>query len=482
MAVARFGVFDFDVETQELRRQGRRVHLTGQAAMVLTILLSRRGDVVTRDELKRALWSDATFVDFDRSLNFCVSSLRAALRDAARSPRFVETLPRRGYRFIGDLVDVESVAAVHARPGLAVQRLALLDHRLAAGALVVMLATQHPAHPIAHSRTTAPSEARAAFNRAMDDSERGDAGRRRSIAALKAAVRTDPRFAEAHYALADLYLDLGLKRELPTSPAFAEAEAAARKALALEEAAETRQVLGVARLLGAWDWTTSRAELARAVALAPKWDMGLAAYARLLSAAGDDASAIDVIGQAEAVSPTCEIILFDAGAIYARARQFGTATEKFRRALEFGPPRSMPSARWTAEVQLRLLRIAVVRGDWTAAHAAAGAIIAANGEPLEVQRRFALQDPRQAVERFLRRSIQKMTSNAGTGLSPTRIATFYALLAEPDTAVEWLETAAFDRDPELVYALRDPDFDGLHGRDEFDALDRRVRGDVPASR
>ena len=133
-------------------------------------------------------------------------------------------------------------------------------------------------------------------------------------------------------------------------------------------------------------------------------------------------------------------------------------------------------------IQLRLLRIAAVRGDWTAAHAAASAIIAVNGEPPEVQRRFALQDPRQAVERFLRRSIEKMTSNAGTGLSPTRIATFYALLAEPDAAVEWLEKAAFDRDPELVYALRDPDFDRLHGRDEFDALDRRVRGDAPASR
>jgi DNA-binding winged helix-turn-helix (wHTH) protein/tetratricopeptide (TPR) repeat protein len=472
MASVRFGVFDFDVDSRELRRQGRRVHLTGQAAMVLTILVKRRGQVVTRDELKRALWSDATFVDFDRSLNFCVSSLRAALQDAAKSPRFVETLPKRGYRFIGDVAAIESTDAAPA-PVPVVRRVALVDHRVAAAALVLTLAIQHPAHPIAHSRSTATPAARAAFDRAIDASERGDTERRRSIAALRAAVRTDPRFAEAHYALADLYLDLALKRELPMMPALVEAEDAARKALALEDAPETHQVLGIARLHAAWDWTAAKTELARAVALAPKWDMGLAAYARVLSAAGSDEEAIDVISRAEAISPTCDLILFDAGTIYARARHFAMAEDKFRRALEFGPPRSMLRSDWTVDVQLRILRMSVIRGERLAARAAAEAILAANGEPEDVRRRFALQDPRLAVERFLRRSVEMMTANARTG-SPTRIATLYALLEEPDSAVEWLEKAARDGDPDLVYALRDPDFDKLRGRPRFEAL--RARG------
>src|ERR1051325_2761397 len=102
MALVRFGVFDLDLDTGELRRAGRRVHLTAQASKVLTLLASRPGDTVTRDELKRHLWAVDTFVDFDRSLNFCVAAVRAALRDDARSPRFIETLPRRGYRFVAE--------------------------------------------------------------------------------------------------------------------------------------------------------------------------------------------------------------------------------------------------------------------------------------------------------------------------------------------------------------------------------------------
>src|SRR5262245_11678155 len=100
MATVRFGVFELDLETGELTRHGRRVHLTPQAAKVLTLLASRPSAVVTRDELKRHLWGEDTFVDFDRSLNFCVAAVRAALRDSALSPRFIETVPRRGYRFI----------------------------------------------------------------------------------------------------------------------------------------------------------------------------------------------------------------------------------------------------------------------------------------------------------------------------------------------------------------------------------------------
>src|SRR6185503_7895718 len=96
----RFGVFELDAEAGELRRVGVVVRLQPQALRVLVALLERPGAVVSRLELRRLLWGEATFVGFDRSLNFCLSSLRRALRDDARNPRFVETLPGRGYRFI----------------------------------------------------------------------------------------------------------------------------------------------------------------------------------------------------------------------------------------------------------------------------------------------------------------------------------------------------------------------------------------------
>lgn len=96
----RFGPFEFRPETGELLRDGTRVGLQPQPARLLALLLARPGELVTREAIQQALWGTGTHVDFERSLNFCVAKLRSALGDDASSPRFVETVPTRGYRFI----------------------------------------------------------------------------------------------------------------------------------------------------------------------------------------------------------------------------------------------------------------------------------------------------------------------------------------------------------------------------------------------
>jgi len=98
--VLRFGPFDVDLQTQELRKRGVRLRLPGQAFLVLKMLLERPSQLVTRDELRAALWPSDTFVDFDNGLNTAVNRLRETLGDSADSPHLIETLPRRGYRFI----------------------------------------------------------------------------------------------------------------------------------------------------------------------------------------------------------------------------------------------------------------------------------------------------------------------------------------------------------------------------------------------
>ena len=100
----RFATFEVDLQAQELRKAGLRLKLTGQPFQVLAILLERPGTVVTREELQKRLWPD-TFVDVDHNLNTAINKIREALGDSADNPRFVETLPRRGYRFIAP-VDV----------------------------------------------------------------------------------------------------------------------------------------------------------------------------------------------------------------------------------------------------------------------------------------------------------------------------------------------------------------------------------------
>jgi DNA-binding winged helix-turn-helix (wHTH) protein len=103
-AVVRFGVFEVDLRAGELRKNGSKRKLAGQPFHVLAILLERPGEVVTREELQKRLWPD-TFVDVDHNLNTAINKIREVLGDAAENPRFVETLPRRGYRFVAP-VDV----------------------------------------------------------------------------------------------------------------------------------------------------------------------------------------------------------------------------------------------------------------------------------------------------------------------------------------------------------------------------------------
>src|SRR6202171_100659 len=132
-----FGVFEVDQRAGELRRNGTRVKLQEQPFQILALLLERPGEVVTREELQSRLWPADTFVDFDHSLNAAVRRLRGALGDSAEHPLFVETVARRGYRFLapvrglGPAVDAET----SVRPSYPARTLWIAA---AAGALVLV--------------------------------------------------------------------------------------------------------------------------------------------------------------------------------------------------------------------------------------------------------------------------------------------------------------------------------------------------------
>ena len=108
--IVRFGTFEMDVRVGELRKQGKRIKVQEQPFHVLTVLLRHPGEVVTREELRNQNWPPDTFVDFDNSLNTAINKLREALGDSADNPRFIETLPRRGYRFIAPVTGVDETA------------------------------------------------------------------------------------------------------------------------------------------------------------------------------------------------------------------------------------------------------------------------------------------------------------------------------------------------------------------------------------
>ena len=98
-----FGPFELDADEQQLRKRGVALKLQPKQFVVLLMLAQRAGEIVSRQEIQQRVWGDGTFVDFDRGINFCINQIRVALGDDADRPRYIETIPRRGYRFIADI-------------------------------------------------------------------------------------------------------------------------------------------------------------------------------------------------------------------------------------------------------------------------------------------------------------------------------------------------------------------------------------------
>jgi len=134
----RFVVFELNPQSGELRKQGMKIRLQGQPVEILGLLLERPGEIVSREELQKKLWPADTFVDFEQGLNNAIKRLRAALDDNAETPRFIETLPRRGYRFIGTVNGSEQTTAVKVKR---TSRLEAIVHLSAFGALAVIAVT-----------------------------------------------------------------------------------------------------------------------------------------------------------------------------------------------------------------------------------------------------------------------------------------------------------------------------------------------------
>ncbi len=110
-----FGPFEFDSATLDLRRDGTSVRLQSQPAQVLKALLEHTDQIVSRDDLRKSIWGDSTFVDFESGLNFCISQLRSALRDDASQPLYIRTVPKKGYQFIAPVRPLDSPRIRHRR-------------------------------------------------------------------------------------------------------------------------------------------------------------------------------------------------------------------------------------------------------------------------------------------------------------------------------------------------------------------------------
>jgi DNA-binding winged helix-turn-helix (wHTH) protein/Tfp pilus assembly protein PilF len=484
--VVRFGVFELDPGSGELRRNGLKIRLPEQSFQVLRLLLSRPGEIVTRDELRHALWTSDTYVDFDGGLNSAVRKLREALDDSAENPRFVVTLPRRGYRFVAP---VEVLATNQAAGALVAGSAHEADYprRWVAGGLLVagtvaIVGVGHSGDPFATMRpqTAGTSRLVAASPRANPGvNEKAYAaylngvaamglqkadGFARAVAYFEEAVKLQPDFAEGHAVLSLAQLQLLFGGRLSPREVVPKAEAAARRALELDEtAAQAHRVLGQILILYYWDREQAEREHQRAAELDAAAGRPRAAIPAPLIGSGNLAESIRRAEEARNHDRLSFPAQMSVGAAYRAAGQHDRAIAEFRRALEMvpGQPRAHFAIGGTYVAMRRMdeaileLEASVSRDSSNARFEAyLGYAYAAAGRTADAQRVLA------RLEELRRRQY----------VSSFGIALIYDALGEKESALLALERAFQDRAVEFSQVNEYPRFKSIVSDSRYAAV------------
>jgi len=290
----RFGTFELDEEKAQLSRDGRPVKLAPQPFRLLLLLASRPGELVTRDEIRQQIWGGDTFVDFEQGVNFCVKQVRAVLRDDAERPLYVETLPRRGYRFIAPVQHTaergNGSPTLHRPPSPIGLRRTLPRWAVIVSALLLIATAALAAGSLWKSRVlvTKPT------CRANEDLELGrfflektrKADTSTAIQHFEAAAKEDPNCAPAYAGLADAYNQLAgvfIAGEPPTNVRLLAIRAATRAIQLDPNLAQAYTALGYTAM-HEFDWQQAERVLRRAIDLDPGYTRAHLVYANYLAA------------------------------------------------------------------------------------------------------------------------------------------------------------------------------------------------------
>lgn len=352
----RFGVFEFDADAGELRRQGRIVRLPPQPARLLARLVEQPGVLLTRDALCRDIWPEDLHVGFDNGLNFCVNQVRRALGDSAVGARYVETVPRRGYRFIAPVEHVQTPPNVALAPPTAepdlidgAQPIATPARRRHGWTTLLVAVIVAPVGALLVSRgpegaaRTSPGALRragpAVENVAFDPYLKG---LQRLTAAGPDAAREAARWL--HDAAARVpnepRIEVALAEALIRTGDAAGAVAAANRAIAVDASNAAAYAARSRAFVQQWNWRAARADLERALALAP----GVAAHheqaAMFMATQARPDEAVGEMMAALAIDPLSTSINGDVGWYQLLAHRPDEALRYCGRAIELDPKAS----------------------------------------------------------------------------------------------------------------------------------------------
>ncbi|HYI94378.1 MAG TPA: tetratricopeptide repeat protein [Bryobacteraceae bacterium] len=471
-----FGSFEFDTVSGELRKHRTKIKLPSQIRLVLAELLKRPGDLVLREDLCETLWPGATAGDFEHGLNAAVNRLRQALGDSADHPRFIETLPGRGYRFVAQVrsapESIESAGEGNVpipavsdpiRPRARSKRLTAILVSVVGALFALTVFGTWLNRWVGRQAELYRLEMQGDFH----VSKWTEADVRKGIEYYQRAIALDPTSATSHSGLSvgwNFLSDL----HIPPHQAMPRAKAAALEAIRLDDSLAWAHVnLGVVKMQYDWDWAGAEQEFRRANALEPSFAPAQRLYGWLLTALGRFEEAQVALRRPLAADPTNDFNLMELGLSQYFSRQYEQAVEQCRRSIALDP-----TLYWSHMV---LGWAHIQRKDFPAAIVALNRANSLSDSPqvkASLAHAYALAGRRAESQTLL--SLLEETSSRRY-VSPYDVATVYAGLGETEQALVWLEKACDDRSGWLALWVKvDPKFDSLRSSPRFQNLLRRV--------
>jgi DNA-binding winged helix-turn-helix (wHTH) protein/tetratricopeptide (TPR) repeat protein len=491
VADARKFVFDgwsFDPDSGELSRGDRSLRLSPQPLAMLRELLARPGEVITRERMRELLWPDGV-VDFDNGLNAVVRKLRVSLGDDAEAPRYIETLPRIGYRFIGPMGSAgsASAAAPVAQNASAPRSLAWVRRPrifIAGLALLVAMSTSlwwflnggspgmsgSSGSASVAARTAGTSEKaydlflQGKFHRSRRDID----GTLDALANFEAALAIDPYFADGWAELASTWAGAGMTLRVPVAEAFQQARKAALRSIELGDASgHGRSAL--AQILAHYDLDLRRAESALQISMQTddQYARGWHLQALLRAYEGRMAEAFDAIRRARELEPMTLLFGVNYGLLLYESRRFAEAEEQARLLLASQPRFD--------QARSLLIRTLVARGDAPAA---------LEQLPLRIADRPSVSDAGLVYAHLGRRddALAEVERIARMGRDGYGVAydltAIQAALGDLPAACAALEHAIKDHSLTLLWLRHDPRMDALRGEPCYARVARQLYGEA----
>jgi DNA-binding winged helix-turn-helix (wHTH) protein/Tfp pilus assembly protein PilF len=496
--IARFGLFRVDREERALTKKGVRIKLQEKPFQILALLLERPGEIVTREELKAALWRSDTFVEFDDGLNTAIKKLRVALDDPSDNPVYIETIPRRGYRLLAPVQSQSPDAHVATNavvpPPVPIEQPSppvpipkrWTTWLIASIALAVLLSGGVTIWVKRTAKAPAPStqiiasptrdSAHSATPRSVDPQayeeylqgrrywrERTSAALAQAVDHFGRAIDRDPNYAAAYAALANCYVVYPMLSTVPKESAYVKARQAAGKALKLDDSlAEAHLAVAEISLYSDWDFPAAEKEFKRALELDSSNAQAHQWYAEFLSLMGRHAEAIAEIQTAEQLDPLAMIIYHQAGQVFQAAHQYDKALEQYRRALQiqpgFGPTYSAMAIAYRRQGHYQASLEASRQADlyWNP-----------GGTSMPDLEKVARAYSKSGKRGFLIATLEFEKKHPG----PTYYAAWdYAQLGDNEQALQWLQKSFQAREIDILGVRNDPEFDSLRGDPRFQKL------------